>query len=143
MQLEDFTLVLFAACNGIRVFAYVPQIYKAATDPNGASAVSSATWGLFLLANLSTIAYALVNRADVWLAACFVGNALGCTAILAIAHWKSSRHTRKFEVSEATAVRKPKDAKASHDSGRSASKHHVTIGFHGVVEERGGTPVLN
>lgn len=86
MRLEDITLALFAACNLIRLFAYFPQIYKAATDQNGASAISYTTWGLFLIAHISTIAYALVNRADWWLAACFACNAACCTAILIVAY---------------------------------------------------------
>lgn len=93
MRLEDVTLALFAACNFIRLFAYLPQIYKAATDKNGASAISYTTWGLFLVAHLSTIAYALVNRADWWLAACFACNALCCLAILAVAYRKRLAHT--------------------------------------------------
>jgi uncharacterized protein with PQ loop repeat len=94
MQLEDVTLALFAACNFIRLFAYLPQIYKAATDKNGASAISYTTWSLFLIAHLSTIAYALVNRSDWWLAACFACNALCCVAILAVAYWKRLSHAR-------------------------------------------------
>jgi hypothetical protein len=39
-----------------------PQIHNAATDKNSASTVSFMTWMLFLLAHLSTVAYALVNR---------------------------------------------------------------------------------
>jgi hypothetical protein len=88
MSLEDITLALFAACNSLRVLAYVPQIHKAAIDKNGASAISRTTWSLFLVAHVSTIAYALVNRSDPWLALCFAGNALCCVVILAIAWWK-------------------------------------------------------
>ncbi|UPJ47382.1 PQ-loop repeat-containing protein [Bradyrhizobium sp. 200] len=94
MRLEDITLTLFAACNFIRLFAYFPQIYKTATDKNGASAISYTTWGLFLIANLSTVAYALVNRADWWLAACFTCNALCCLAILAVAYRRGHSHAR-------------------------------------------------
>lgn len=94
MRLEDITLALFAACNFIRLFAYLPQIYKAATDTNGASAISYTTWGLFLIANLSTIAYALVNRSDWWLATCFAGNAVCCVAILAVAYRRSVAQAR-------------------------------------------------
>jgi hypothetical protein len=93
-RLQDITLALFAACNFIRVFAYIPQIHKAATDMNGASAISCTTWALFLVAHLSTVAYALVNRSDWWLATCFVLNALCCFAILAIAYWKGRGHAR-------------------------------------------------
>lgn len=88
MQLEEITLALFAACNSVRVLAYLPQIHKAAVDTNGASAISRTTWSLFLVAHVSTIAYALVNRSDPWLALCFTGNALCCVVILAIAWWK-------------------------------------------------------
>jgi uncharacterized protein with PQ loop repeat len=95
MRLEDITLALFAACNFIRVFAYIPQIHKAATDVNGASAISCTTWTLFLVAHLSTVAYALVNQSDWWLAACFASNALCCIAILAIAYWKGRCHARE------------------------------------------------
>jgi hypothetical protein len=98
MHLEDITLALFAACNFIRIFAYFPQIYKAATDKNGATAISYTTWGLFLIAHLSTIAYALVNRSDWWLAACFACNALCCLAILAVAYRKSRAHARALNL---------------------------------------------
>ena len=95
MSLEEITLALFAACNAIRVVAYVPQIHKAATDKNGASSISFATWTLFLTANLSTVAYALINRSDWGLAACFSTNALFCVAILAIAYCKRRNHARR------------------------------------------------
>ncbi len=99
MQLEEITFALFAACNSIRIFAYAPQIYKAAIDRNGALAISRTTWLLFLVANLSTSAYALVNRSDLWLALCFAGNALCCLAILAIALWKARGHKHSASAS--------------------------------------------
>ncbi len=71
MQLEEITLGLFAACNSLRVLAYLPQIRKAAFDKNGASAISYTTWSLFLVAHVSTIAYAVVNRSDLWMASLF------------------------------------------------------------------------
>jgi hypothetical protein len=95
MPLEEITLALFAACNSFRVVAYVPQILKAATDRNGASSISFTTWLLFLLAHLSTVAYALINRDDWGLAACFAINAVCCVAILAIAYWKRRRHASR------------------------------------------------
>jgi len=95
MPLEDITLALFAACNSIRVIAYIPQILKAANDRNGASSISFMTWSLFLLAHLSTVAYALVNRSDWSLATCFAINAIGCGAILAIVYRKRRSHARR------------------------------------------------
>jgi hypothetical protein len=96
MQLEEITVALFAASNSFRIFAYIPQMRKAAVDKNGASAISYTTWVLFLVANLSTVAYALVNRSDWGLAACFGGNAICCMAILAIAYWKRRDHGRRL-----------------------------------------------
>jgi hypothetical protein len=83
--LEQLTLAAFTVCNSIRVVAYVPQIRKAAFDKHGAGAISYTTWSLFLIANLSTVGYALVNRGDVALALCFGGNAICCVAILVLA----------------------------------------------------------
>jgi hypothetical protein len=94
MPLEEITLALFAACNSIRVVAYVPQVLKAATDRNGASSISMMTWALFLVAHLSTVAYALVNRSDFRLAACFAVNAACCGAILGIVWWKRRTYRR-------------------------------------------------
>lgn len=95
MAFEDLTLALFAACNAVRVVGYFPQIWKAATDIHGASAVSCTTWALFLVAHLSTVAYAAVNRADWGLAACFAGNALCCIVILAVTIAKRRQHARR------------------------------------------------
>ena len=95
MTSADITLALFTLCNSLRVLAYVPQIAKAATDRSGVEAVSFTTWGLFLFSNVSAIAYALVNKGDWMLAAMFLGNAVGCAAILMVGAWKRSRHHRR------------------------------------------------
>jgi hypothetical protein len=94
MALEDITWALFAICSSLRIFAYVPQIRAAAIDTNGATAISYTTWGLFFLTNVATVAYALVNRQDLWLAACFIGNAVCCLFILGITFWKRRRMRR-------------------------------------------------
>lgn len=104
MSLEEITLALFAACNSFRVVAYVPQILKAANDKNGASSISFMTWFLFLLAHLSTVAYALINRSDWGLAACFAVNAVCCLAILAIAYWKRRSHAKRFCCTDQSAL---------------------------------------
>src|SRR5258705_207968 len=52
---NDATLAIFTLSNTLRVLAYLPQIAKAAADRNGVVAVSFATWGLFLLANMSSV----------------------------------------------------------------------------------------
>lgn len=96
MSAADITLVVFTLCNSFRVLAYVPQIARAARDGNGAQAISFATWSLFLIANASAVAYALVNKQDWTMAAIFIGNAAGCVGILLIAAWKRSRHRSRL-----------------------------------------------
>lgn len=95
MSLEEATLGLFAACNSLRVLGYIPQISKAATDQNGAAAVSCTTWILFFVAHVSTATYAVVNRSDWALAACFGVNALCCLAIVAVAYWNRRNHATR------------------------------------------------
>lgn len=94
MGLPEVTLAFFAASNSARIIAYLPQIYKAATDAHGASAISGTTWSLFLLAHISTIAHSLINLGDWWLAACFAGNAACCVAILGVSWWKKRQYLK-------------------------------------------------
>jgi len=62
--LEAVVLTALATINSIRVFAYVPQIVRAARDRNGAVAISMTTWSLFFASHVTTIAYALVCLSD-------------------------------------------------------------------------------
>jgi len=75
---------VFTVMNTLRIVAYVPQMFKAAQDANGASAISYATWTLFLISHLTTIAYALVGLGDLVMALVFAANALACLAIISI-----------------------------------------------------------
>jgi hypothetical protein len=95
MAIADVTLAAFTLCNSLRVVAYVPQIVKAARDRSGAQAISFGTWGLFLVSHASATAYALVNKQDWMMASVFLGNAMGCAAVLLIAAWKRSSHRRQ------------------------------------------------
>jgi len=95
MTIAEFTLTLFTISNSVRILAYVPQIFRAATDPSGAQAVSCATWGLFLLSNVSAAAYSIVNNEDWMMAAMFFGNSAGCSAILLVAALRRSQHRNR------------------------------------------------
>jgi hypothetical protein len=88
MTLADLTLVVFTVCNSARVLAYVPQIWKTTTDDQGAKAISSATWALFLVSHISTAAYAVVNRGDWGMTTMFLADAAACAAILLLAAWR-------------------------------------------------------
>jgi hypothetical protein len=122
MQLEEVTLLLFAVCNSLRVLAYIPQIHKAATAPDGASAISYLTWSLFMFANLSTIAYAIVNQSDWWMATCFAINALCCVAILAASYWRARRYSI-LSAGQSTLVR----ASAQRVDGVAAGRERTVI----------------
>ncbi len=88
MTPAEVTLLLFTACNTLRVLAYVPQIVRIARDQEGAKAISYTTWGLFALSHLSTVAYAHFHAKDATLALVFGGNAAACFAILGLTYWK-------------------------------------------------------
>ncbi len=80
----EVVVLAFAATNGLRIIAYVPQIMRLARDQSGAAAVSSCTWGLFLMSNLSTAAYSSVVVGESWMTVVFVINAVFCAAIVAL-----------------------------------------------------------
>src|SRR6266571_4817647 len=84
MTLADFSMGAFAILNGARVVAYVPQIMCVKRCRHGAEAVSLMTWGLFTLANLATVSYALVVSHDLFIAGVFTLNVIGCFAIFAL-----------------------------------------------------------
>jgi hypothetical protein len=84
MTLASFTFVLFAAFSSIRIFSYVPQIRKVASDTNGASAISYSTWGLWAAANIATGLYALVNLGDTYLASVSALYAACCFTVIAL-----------------------------------------------------------
>jgi uncharacterized membrane protein len=93
MTLPDITLMAFTMSNSVRVLAYAPQIWKVATDEAGAKALSHSTWSLFLICNITTAAYSVVNRED-WALASFLMNGVACAAILGAAAWRRSLHQR-------------------------------------------------
>lgn len=94
MTAPDLAILLFAACNTLRVFAYVPQLYSVCRDRNGASAISYTTWALFSISNASTVAYALYVLGDDRMAAVFGANAAFCLMILCVTLMKRTSHRR-------------------------------------------------
>jgi len=84
----DAALIVFTACNTARVFAYLPQIVRISRDSQGATAISYATWTLFGVSHLSTVAYAILVVDDWRMAAVFAANALCCVAIVSLTAWK-------------------------------------------------------
>lgn len=97
MVIAEVTLVLFSAFNILRLVSYLPQIVRVARDRHGASAISFASWGMWVGANASTAAYALVNLGDPWLGAINVVNAACCVVVLALTFVKRRRYRARHE----------------------------------------------
>ena len=93
MTSAELVLAMFAICNSVRVFAYLPQIIAVARDQGGARAISYTTWGLFAISHFSTVAYAIVVANDWRMASVFVANALCCLLIVALTAWKRALFT--------------------------------------------------
>jgi len=84
MTLASVSYVLFTLFNSLRVISYLPQILRVLRDTNGASAISYATWGLWVAANATTGLYAAVNLGDLTLAALNLLNAACCVIVIAL-----------------------------------------------------------
>ena len=88
MTIADVSYWLFTLFNVLRIGSYLPQIYRVATDPYGASAISYSTWGLWAVANASTAFYAAYNVFDLPLAAINLLNALCCLLVILLTIYK-------------------------------------------------------
>jgi hypothetical protein len=75
----------------LRVVAYAPQVLKAASDKDGAKAISPLV--LFLIAHLSGAAYASLNQRDWTMTSLFLGNAADSAASLFTAGFRRLRHS--------------------------------------------------
>ena len=88
MCLHEITLLLFSLFNVLRLGSYLPQIARVASDTEGAKAISYPTWCVWIGANGSTAAYAVINITDWALFAVSAVNALGCVAVVLLTVWK-------------------------------------------------------
>lgn len=91
MTPTDLALLLFTACNGARVVAYVPQIARVIRDRQGALAVSCMTWSMFALANLSTVLYGALVVKDLSIVLIFGLNTVACLLVVVLTLYKRRR----------------------------------------------------
>jgi hypothetical protein len=97
MHLPEITLFLFSLFNVLRLGSYVPQILRVAADTDGARAISYTTWSVWIGANGSTAAYAIVNLADWTLFVISLVNALCCALVVALTLWKRRALARRYD----------------------------------------------
>jgi len=88
MDFSNLTLLLFTAFSSLRVFSYLPQIRKVASDANGASAISYSTWTMWTGANTATALYAAMNLGDVYLACVSAIYAACCLIVIVVTFLK-------------------------------------------------------
>ncbi|WP_293809271.1 hypothetical protein [uncultured Bosea sp.] len=98
MTAAELAATAFALCNAVRALAYLPQILRIIQDPDGARAISCATWSLFAISHLTTVAYALLAAHDWTMAAVFGVNALACATIIGLTLYKRRREQRRSGV---------------------------------------------
>lgn len=81
---SDLIIWAFTVVNSARLIAYVPQIQVLLRCTDIPVGISASTWALFLIANLTTVAYAAIVLGEMWMAAIFAGNAIACLTIVAL-----------------------------------------------------------
>jgi hypothetical protein len=95
---------MFATFSTVRLVSYAPQILRIARDCNGASAISYATWLIWLGTNVATALHAAVNLHDTWLAFVSAGYGVSCAAVIALTAYKRLSHRRRRKGNETSAV---------------------------------------
>lgn len=115
MELTAFSFLLFALFSGLRIVSYIPQIRRVATDMNGASAISYATWGMWTGANLATALYAAVNLGDAYLATVSALYACCCVIVIVLTVLKRRRLRGRLERRCSNTRPNPMERKATHE----------------------------
>lgn len=105
MTMADFAYWLFTISNALRIASYLPQIYRVAVDPYGASAIAYSSWLLWTIANAATALYAVYNVFDPHLAAINLLNALCCLAVILLTVYKR----RAFRLNRVKGARRVED----------------------------------
>jgi hypothetical protein len=90
MDLGEVTFLAFSACNLVRIVSYLPQIVSVARDQHGATCISFTSWSIWLFANSTTAAHAVVNLADGFLGLMNTVNAACCLTVIVLTAWKRS-----------------------------------------------------
>ncbi|POR53092.1 hypothetical protein [Bosea psychrotolerans] len=96
MTAAELATAAFTLCNAVRALAYLPQILRIIQDPDGARAISCATWSIFAISHLTTVIYALLAAYDWTMAAVFGANALACATIIGLTLFKRRREQARL-----------------------------------------------
>lgn len=123
----DLSLVVFAACNGLRIAGYLPQMFKLARTPSVAQAFCFATWTLFAAANISTAVYAGTVLGDAVIGGVQALGALCCTALIGLAWWRCRHPVSESRVSAPAGQLPVQQEEHEHDANRSRTGRRVRM----------------
>lgn len=91
----------FVAFNAARILLYLPQLVTCCRDERGCPSINLLTWSSWIVANASTGLYMWMFQNDPWGLLLNLGNALMCTATVAVTLIKRRRRTkRSFTLSQ-------------------------------------------
>jgi hypothetical protein len=96
MELSHVTFLIFTVFSSLRTVSYIPHV-KVASDTNGATAISYATWSLWTGANVATALYAAVNLSDLYLAAVSGIYAACCVIVIIVTMVKRRSRLRSSD----------------------------------------------
>lgn len=91
MTTPELSLLAFAACNALRLAAYLPQMVQLCRHPGAAPAFCVPTWLMFAAANASTATYAGLTLDDLAMALLHGGSAVCCGVLVGLALWRRRR----------------------------------------------------
>jgi hypothetical protein len=94
MDTPEVTLIVFYLFSALRIGAYLPRIIRVANDTEGAKAISYTTWSVWIGANGSTAAYAVVIAPSMTLVLVSLVKALGCACVVILTMWKRRQFTQ-------------------------------------------------
>jgi hypothetical protein len=89
-MLADIVWLGFMICGGLRMFSYVPRIWRIAADKTGAAAISCTMWGVWAAAYVAAAVYAAAGLHNTWLAFGSAIYAACCVTVIVLTMLKRS-----------------------------------------------------
>lgn len=87
---------LYILTNAARIFTFVPQLRAAWRSADGARDISLLTWGSWVVANATAVAYGALVAGDLFFTLIAMLNLVCCAAVTLVA----ARRRRAFEAAE-------------------------------------------
>ena len=89
--------VCFVVFNAVRILLYLPQLVTCCRDEEGCPAINLFTWSSWIVANASAGLYMWIFQDDPLGLLLNLGNAVMCSATVAVTVVKRRRHARRLQ----------------------------------------------